>query len=233
MDLILKRAKACGFHRIAFCEQGPLIFHCVPGAGKSTLIRSLLSEHSKFRAYTFGVPDNPNLSGRYIKSVSNYSYTEGEINLLDEYCEGALPAFQVAACFGDPLQSAASTFLREANFICTETLRFGRQTCLLLNNLGYCIKSNVEDELIHGDLFSVEPSGVVVAYEDDVYSLLESNSCEYKKVCEIRGKTFESVTLVTSGEFGALSRRSDLFQCLTRHRAKLTILSPDASYSTD
>ncbi|QYF50266.1 MAG: triple gene block protein 1 [Beijing sediment betaflexivirus] len=231
MDILLKCARDFEFIKVSNNLCSTLVFHCVPGAGKSTFIRHLLNLDSRFVGITFGEPDNPNLSGRFIRSASDYVHSAGNLVLVDEYTEGDELPFPIIAFFGDPYQTAHSKRVKAATHIKRSTLRFGSETCSKLAKWGWDVSSSKVDKCSIENIFTAEPEGTVIAFEGEVFKLLESHNCPYSKICEIRGKTFDIVTLVVTGDPIKLSERHLLYQGLTRHQNKLLILCPNASYS--
>nr|BAU20379.1 triple gene block protein 1 [Daphne virus S] len=229
MDLLVDVALEFGFTRVSSVLRNPVIFHCVPGAGKSTLIRELISRDHRFIAFTVGEPDPPNLSGRAIKKFTG-SIPKDRFVLLDEYNVLESIPDGVYACFGDPLQVAAQQS-QEAHFICNFSKRFGFVTAQFLRGLGFDIEAEGQDTVEIRDIYSVDPKGQTVFFERSIGCLLRAHSVEAKHISEIRGQTFDYVTFVTESNTPQ-TELSSAFQCLTRHRVGLLILTPNATYST-
>ncbi|CAF04327.1 triple gene block 1 [Daphne virus S] len=229
MDLLVDVALEFGFTRVSSVLRSPVIFHCVPGAGKSTLIRELINRDHRFIAFTAGEPDPPNLSGRAIKKYIG-SIPKDRFVLLDEYNVLESIPDGVYACFGDPLQVAVQRN-QEAHFVCNFSRRFGSATAQFLRGLGFEIAAEGQDTVEIRDIYAVDPKGQIVFFERSIGCLLKAHSVEAKHISEIRGQTFDHVTFVTESN----DPRSDLpsaFQCLTRHRVSLLVLTPNATYST-
>nr|URX65498.1 triple gene block protein 1 [Cowpea mild mottle virus] len=227
MNELLDILREYNFERLGHRLSEPIVINCVPGAGKTHLIRALLERSESFVAFTTSSPDPQNLSGKRIQHISELKETN-KLILLDEYQNlTELPA-KVFAIFGDPLQST-NPFLLPANFVCYETRRFGKATASLLQSLNFRVSSNLEDTLIVEDIFSGELEGQVICFESEVANLLRAHSVDFLTPCTCQGKSFEVVTFVTSGEFSEVNRHQHLI-CLTRHRSKLKILSPEAKY---
>nr|QYF50197.1 MAG: triple gene block protein 1 [Xinjiang betaflexivirus 2] len=232
MDIVYKTLVESGFERVSN-KSGLLVVHCVPGGGKSTVIRKLLAASRRFVAVTFGVPDPVTLSCERIRAVGeDLELLGGELLIVDEYCIGDWEALKPAILFGDPCQGVLSKVLRP-DFIKTKTQRFGNATCTLLRSLGFQIESTQEDIVVFCTPFDFEPEGQIIALGQEACDLLNRHRVPFKKPCCIRGSTFSVVTLVT--EFSHLSEvvSSELYQCLTRHRNKLIILNPDAAFSSN
>ncbi|AAZ15107.1 triple gene block 1 protein [Hippeastrum latent virus] len=229
MDILLEKLNSVGFVRIASRLRAPLVVHCVPGAGKSTLIRELLIEHTCFKAYTGGSPGVPELSGRFVRPISEF--TEGEENvLIDEYtlCP-SIPAGTLAV-FGDPCQPGIDHKLT-AHFICKDSKRFGSQTSEFLCKLGFEISAKGQDEVVVQELFDSEPRGVIVFLHKEVECLLRAHSAEGFSCQQVQGKTFDEVCFISAEPFEA-ARAKEHYICLTRHRKRLQILCPNATYTT-
>nr|SNQ27847.1 triple gene block protein 1 [Elm carlavirus] len=233
MNSVLDVLCEFGFSRISISSERPLVVHCVPGAGKSTAIRSILRSCENSVAYTFGVCDPAQIEGCRIRSASEWHEpNSGTIVIVDEYTEGDFKSLKPTVVFGDPCQAPVSAITLKPHFICKSTKRFGKETCNLLRSLGYEINSEKGDTLVHEPIFEGELEGVIVAFESDVKHLLAEHYCEFLDICEIRGKTFEVVTFVTSTEGKPVKNLEKYYQCLTRHSSKLKILSPDASFAS-
>ncbi len=233
MNSVLDVLCELNFSRVSIGSEKPLVVHCVPGAGKSTAIRNILKICDNSVAYTFGVCDPAQLEGCRIKSVTEWREPEpGTIVIIDEYTEGDFKNFKPTVVFGDPCQAPASALTLKPHFICKFTKRFGKGTCVLLQSLGYEIDSEKEDVLIREPIFEGELEGVIIAFEGEVKDLLTAHNCDFLDICEIRGKTFEVVTFVTSTEGKPTRNFEKYYQCLTRHSKKLKILSPDASFAS-
>lgn len=231
MDIVLGELERSNFTRVARVNRGALVVHCVPGAGKSSLIRRLLNSSTIFVAYTFGVADPVNLSGRRILPAKEYrDFGAPSFVIVDEYTEGDWEKLNPRVIFGDPCQSASETNNLIADFICTKTLRFGKNTCELLRSFGFTIESDLEDEVIIKRAVGAEVVGELIVTDCEAATYAESHGVEYKDVCAVRGSTFPEVTLLTSQESIPSVSRANFYLCLTRHQRKLTILTPDAVF---
>lgn len=210
----------------------PIVINCVPGSGKSHFIRSLISGDSRFRAYTGGVPDFQNLTGRYLRRFEE-SVDQQFINILDEY-QAVDPVHysKFAAIFGDPLQEIPKSIYPQASFVGNVTKRFGKETVLYLNKLGVDITSEREDKLDIEYIFSGKIVGVVIAFEEEVLKLLSSHGCPFRRPQEVRGETFDRVTFVCTGRRATECERHLVYIALTRHRDQLKILTADVTNAT-
>ncbi|ABP37857.1 triple gene block 1 protein [Phlox virus S] len=228
MDILVSLLCKYKFERLNSKLCLPIIVNCVPGAGKSSCIRELISSDSRFCAYTLGTEDPQNLRGVRIKSFKG-EIEEGKFNVLDEYTLSEVDLSKFFVCFGDPIQ-ANSDFARPADFICRDSKRFGKCTATLLQNLGFDIKACGEDSVQIAGIYSEDPRDTVLYHEEEVGCLLAKHCVEAFHISEVVGRTFESVTFVTSHAGVDHPDRAAAFQCLTRHRKSLLILCPDATY---
>nr|QBA83595.1 triple gene block protein 1 [Cowpea mild mottle virus] len=205
----------------------PIVINCVPGAGKTTLIRELIEEHSCFAAFSTVRPDQENLSGRKIEKFTG-EVPKDKLVILDEYQN--LPSIPegIFAVFGDPLQSCKPVPL-EANFISFKSHRFGKSTEELLKKLNFRVETDKEDSVSIEDIFEGEPEGQVICFEKEVVELLKSHSVDFLEPQNLQGLTFRSVTYITTGSVTETNKHFHLI-CLTRHSDSLKILSPGAIY---
>lgn len=229
MDVFVKILSDFGFTRLSSSLHTPIIVHCVPGAGKSSCIRALLKADSRFAAYTLGAPDPCNLDGICIKAFTG-SVDPKCFNILDEYTRFNGDTSALFALFGDPIQSPPRTLLR-AHFKSTVSRRFGKCTAQLLRDLGFEVESTKEDAVSIRGLYDFDPVGTVLYYEREIGCLLRAHSIEAYEPEEVVGKTFEIVTFVTAENHVPAEARHLIYQCLTRHRSVLHLMTPDASYS--
>ncbi|QPI34839.1 TGBp1 [Camellia ringspot associated virus 4] len=232
MEILFDKLVCAGFERTKERIRDHIIVHCVAGAGKSTLIREIVTEFPHIEAYTLGVPDLINLSGSRIKGISEYSEgkEQNRAIILDEYLERSVP-FKCIGYFADPNQYEAKP--ERAHFICSTSLRFGSNTAELISSLGFPCKSVKQDIIKFESIFrhNFESEDVIVTFEPEIEKLLTDHKVEFKSYCEIRGSTFDSVCFITLGERFTEKDKYKAYICLTRHRKSLTILTPDASYT--
>jgi hypothetical protein len=227
MDVFVNLLLKYKFERLVNHLTLPIVVHSVPGAGKTSFIRELISIDSRFCAYTYGKADEPNLTGAYIRAAQG-ELKEQEFAVFDEYLAGEHPPWAFAV-FADPSQGGSASVLR-AHFVKKESCRFGTNTSKLLCALGFDVSASGEDIVEIADIYSKDPEGVVIFHELEIGDLLRVHGIEGHCIQGIRGQTFEVVTYITS-ENSPLSNRTLSFQCLTRHRRKLLILCPDATYA--
>ncbi|AJD23366.1 triple gene block protein 1 [Yam latent virus] len=228
MDVLVKYLCKYNFVRLSSKLASPVVIHCVPGAGKSTLIRELIRADTRFVGFTAGVEDEPDVSGCWIQKWTGET-PDGKFVILDEYTLlSEVP--EVFAVFGDPVQSV-TTSVRPAQFICTFSQRFGSATSALLKELGWEVEAIGSDVVRVLDIYSADLQGVVLYFEEEVGCLLRAHGVDAKSFEQVRGQTFKVVTFVTS-ENAPVRSRVAAFQCLTRHREALYILCPDATYSS-
>lgn len=228
MDLLVELLIKYSFTRINSKLSSPIVVHCVPGAGKTSLIRELIKSDSRFVAYTAGLEDEPHLSGRWIRKFDG-TVDEGKFVILDEYTLLTELPSGLFAVFGDPIQSNTNV-VRSADFTCNRSRRFGRCTALFLRGLGFDVVAEGVDEVVVANIYSVDPIEQVVYFEQEVGCLLRAHLVNCKHYSEILGQTFEKVTFVT-GESNLRANRVAAYQCMTRHCKKLLILTPDATFT--
>ncbi|AMX81290.1 TGB1 [Pepper virus A] len=226
MLCVINKLVDCGFSRVGPSLNKPLIINCVPGGGKTTIIRQLLEEFDHLVAYTTASPDPINLKGNQIKALPA-TPEEGKLVILDEYQNLAKLPDWVDIAFGDPLQSCNPNLL-SADFLSYRTHRFGRNTCGLLGRLGFRVESDLEDSVVFEGLFEGELEGQILCCEQEVEELLTSHSVEFLTPRTAQGKTFEVVTFCCSER--PLANNLHLYLiCLTRHTSKLRILNPEGA----
>nr|QJZ28434.1 hypothetical protein 2 [Chrysanthemum indicum carlavirus] len=230
MDVFVKILSDFGFTRLSSSLHLPIIVHCVPGAGKSSCIRALLKADSRFVAYTLGAPDPCNLDGLCIKAFTGFTDPKS-FNILDEYTRFSGDTSNFFALFGDPVQNPPRT-LHRAHFKSTISKRFGKCTAQFLRGLGFEVESTKEDLVSIRGLYDFDPVGTVLYYEKEVGCLLRAHSIEAFEPEVVVGKTFETVTFVTAENHIPEEARHLVFQCLTRHRSALHLMTPDASYTS-
>nr|CAH59723.1 triple gene block 1 protein [Chrysanthemum virus B]CAO78689.1 triple gene block protein 1 [Chrysanthemum virus B] len=230
MDVFVKILSDFGFERLSSSLHVPIVVHCVPGAGKSSCIRALLKADSRFAAYTLGVSDPCNLDGLCIKAFTG-SVDLKCFNILDEYTRYNGDTSNFFALFGDPVQSPPRNLYR-AHYKAVISKRFGRCTAQLLRELGFEVESTKEDLVSIRGLYDFDPVGTVLYYEKEIGCLLRAHSVEAYEPEEVVGRTFETVTFVTAGNHIPAESRHLVYQCLTRHRSVLHLMTPDASYTS-
>nr|QQX32700.1 TGB1 [Helenium virus S]QQX32706.1 TGB1 [Helenium virus S] len=227
MDVLVNLLCKYKFERLNNKLEYPIVVHCVPGAGKSSCIRELINADSRFVAYTFGEPDPPSLTGVRIESYRGVT-VEGKFNVLDEYNLEQADLSKFFVVFGDPIQANTIYTLR-ADFICRTSRRFGKCTAQFLRDLGYEVQAEGEDTVQQGGLYDVDPFDTIVYCEEEVGCLLRRHNLEARSAAEVIGKTFESVTFVTSRDSIPVNERAIYYQCLTRHKKRLLVMSPNGT----
>nr|QIZ03194.1 triple gene block protein 1 [Grapevine virus T] len=220
MNNLISALELFGFDRVSERVSYPLVIHSVPGSGKTSLIRSLIKLDGDFEAFTAGVPDTPNLEGRYIQSYSEGCASTRKLSILDEYLtvknwEG----FEVL--LSDPYQNDKSPLV--ASYVSRKTRRFGKSTCKYLAGYGFEVESEIEDSVIRGSPFEVRVEGQLICFGKAAVELALSHGAEFKLPCEVRGSTFDVVTLLKSEEPSPENKHLFYVGC-TRHREKLLIL---------
>nr|AYQ96164.1 triple gene block 1 protein [Grapevine virus T] len=220
MNNLISALELFGFDRVSEEISRPLVIHSVPGGGKTSLIRSLIKLDGDFEAFTAGVSDTPNLEGRYIKSYFKGCASAGKLSILDEYLTAEnWEGFEVL--FSDPYQNNKNPLV--ASYVSRKTRRFGRATCEYLAGYGFEIESDIEDLVVRGSPFEVKVEGQLVCFGKAAVELALSHGADFKLPCEVRGSTFDVVTLLKSEEPSIENKHLFYVGC-TRHKEKLLIL---------
>lgn len=227
MNELISKLADNNYIRLGSKLGNPIVINCVPGAGKTTLIRELLKEHNNFAAFSTVRADQENLIGRKIEKFTG-EVPNDKLVILDEYQNLPTIPKGVFAVFGDPLQSCKPSSL-EADFISFKSHRFGKSTEGLLKTLGFKVETDKEDVVTIENIFEGEPIGQVICFEEEVATLLRSHSVEFLEPKDLQGLTFKSVTFVTTGLVTETNKHFHLI-CLTRHSDFLKVLSPEAIY---
>nr|BAU68242.1 25 kDa protein [Cactus virus X] len=194
METLTALLIANGYTRTDLPISKPLVIHAVAGAGKTTLIRQFLHQHSATNAQTLGTPDKPNLSRKMIRQFSMPKANHFNIvvtvlsslaleqvedstalyialtrHTLDEYCAQPLKG-SWDAVFADPLQHP--DYALEPHFIKETSHRLGPSTCELISSLGILIYPDSEDQVVtRKGVFESELFGVVIALDEAIFQL--------------------------------------------------------------
>nr|QIJ97115.1 Triple gene block protein 1 [Cowpea mild mottle virus] len=227
MNELISKLADNNYIRLGSRLGSPIVINCVPGAGKTTLIRELIKESSNFAAFSTVRADQENLIGRKIEKFTG-ELPKDKLVILDEYQNLSTIPKGVFAVFGDPLQSCKPSFL-EADFISFKSYRFGKSTAKLLKTLGFKVETDKEDIVSIENIFEGEPVGQVICFEEEVVTLLRNHSVEFLEPKDLQGLTFETVTFITTGSVTEANKHFHLI-CLTRHSNSLKVLSPEALY---
>nr|QQG34648.1 TGB1 [Cymodocea nodosa foveavirus 1] len=208
----------------------PIVIHCAAGSGKTTLIKKIVkTKRGLFKAYT----TSNNTSRDYESHIIQKYNPELEYDnncILDEYpILNKEELIKFGAIFCDPLQYHCTQF--QAHYIQNRSHRLGVQTCNLLQSINKDIIGYKEDKVIIEDIFTGEPEGVIVCFEEEIVELLRAHQADFSFYEEIIGKEFETVTLVTTKQIEELTDHKS-YICLTRHKNTLKILKPNAISSS-
>ena len=220
---------ANGYTRTDLPISKPLVIHAVAGAGKTTLIRQFLHQHSATNAQTLGTPDKPNLSRKMIRQFSMPK--ANHFNILDEYCAQPLKG-SWDAVFADPLQHP--DYALEPHFIKETSHRLGPSTCELISSLGILIYPDSEDQVVtRKGVFESELFGVVIALDEAIFQLASRHGL--KPLCPKAtiGLQFPVVTVLSSLALEQIEDSTALYIALTRHTKELHVRCPtEADAST-
>nr|QYF50189.1 MAG: TGB1 protein [Henan betaflexivirus 9] len=235
MDVFCKVLIECGFNRLENSNNKCKVVLGVPGCGKSSCIRKIISLDSRFIAATFGAPDPLNVTGRRILSVTELAtldYT-GKYLLLDEFQQGEFEELKPFAVFGDVCQFFDSTRpCPLADWSKSVSHRVNKLTCDFLRDFGFEITSSVQGNLTFGGLYQEELQGTVITYCSQVSALLKAHGVEHHTLENCRGSEFSQVCLCLSDSVVTREDLAKFYVCATRSRGDLFILTPDASKPT-
>lgn len=207
----------------------PIVVHAVAGAGKSTLIRKLLTQSDLYRAHTNGPPDPPSLTCTSILPYTS-NPPQHTFNILDEYPLGQSKGYK--ALFADILQHRNNH--QSPHFIKTTSHRLGPSTAQFIKeHLSIPIEGTGTAELE-----SVAPVlgsplyGTLIALTPEVARLLESHGAPFYCPDQVLGQEFPVVTVLSTIPIANLTDRAAAYIALSRHTQKLHVRSPDSPYST-
>lgn len=220
MEILLAELKKRNYVRTSTPLSSPLVVHTVAGAGKSSLIRSLLAACPSAQAFTFGSPDPPNLLGRFIKGPEFFS--PGPFNLLDEYLLGSFDPSSFAAIFADPLQSEQTPL--EAHFTLSHSFRLGSSTAFILAPY-LSILTSKPDSVLLASLFLKRPEGLLISPCHILRGYLVSQGLSPLTPTASVGLNPSVVTAVLP-EWPPTRFSADLYISLSRHSQRLLILVP-------
>lgn len=228
METLTALLIANGYTRTDLPISKPLVIHAVAGAGKTTLIRQFLHQHSATNAQTLGTPDKPNLSRKMIRQFSMPK--ANHFNILDEYCAQPLKG-SWDAVFADPLQHP--DYALEPHFIKEISHRLGPSTCELISSLGILIYPDSEDQVVtRKGVFESELFGVVIALDEAIFQLASRHGL--KPLCPKAtiGLQFPVVTVLSSLALEQVEDSTALYIALTRHTKELHVRCPTEADAT-
>lgn len=231
MDVLFDTLDLCGFTRSSVRLGSPIVILAVPGAGKTSFLRRLLSIDTRFVGCTFGVPDPHGVTGRHIVDARKLSpLEEGKFLLVDEFQRGDYKVLKPYAILGDVAQFCLSPGLViEANWFKSSSHRVPAVVCDLLNSLGFSISSTAAGELHVLGLFEADLTGTVITYDSEVCELLSQHSCAHVSLEACAGSEFQEVSLLLGGPIIAAADRSKFYLAATRASKILNIFLPTVS----
>nr|QQG34684.1 TGB1 [Caper carlavirus 1] len=208
----------------------PVVVCCVPGFGKTTVIRTIITRVHCNVVNGAGVHSDRSKAITYARGVNR----EVELNILDEFQEyrGDFGVFDVI--FGDPEQAelVRRQGLPEPHYVGHLSHRFGVTTANLLRSIGYTITAATsEDTVQFEDPYVSDSVGQVVIFQTGVARSLSKHSIPYKTVAEVRGLEFDNVSVYV--EYPICSCELHLlYVALTRHRTRLLVFQLNANPTT-
>lgn len=220
---------ANGFTRSPAPLSFPVVIHGVPGCGKSTLIRRLLSER-EVEARTAGAPYGSTL---FSKGVLTFSATEAisaATRILDEYQHVTREdTLNFNILFGDPFQG---TFRLEPHYIKKVSHRVPDPICSFLTHEGFDISGVRPGRLVRCHPYEFDLSDVLAQPHQFIHlglisqQLANSHQIPSSCITEVAGLEFDNVVvLYHSSEKIA---RPDLFYvACTRSKFSLTLLADE------
>lgn len=228
MDVLFNVLELCGFTRSSIRVGNPVVILAVPGAGKTTFLRRLLLEDTRFVGCTFGIPDPHGVTGRHILDARTLGpVEEGKLVLVDEFQRGDYKALNPYAILGDVAQFClAPNLVIEANWFKSSSHRVPSVVCDLLNTLGFSITGSSVGELHILGLFESDLRGTVITYEPEICQLLTDHACEHTSLEACAGVEFEEVSLLLNGPVIPASDRAKFYLAATRASKVLNIFLP-------
>nr|DAC85623.1 TPA_asm: triple gene block protein 1 [Date palm-associated virus A] len=230
MNKFEKRLVDSGFVRTSLPSSSPLVVHAVPGSGKTSLLRKLITEEPTFCCFTCGQPDPPNLSGNYIHKYFQGCYRSDKFCILDEYLlADDISHFDIV--LSDPLQCRKHQILG-AHYIKRESHRVPRSVCDFLRNLGFEIESSCEGTLSINNFFSeVDLSAVSVCIQKEVFDFCKQQNLICKFPSEVQGLEFEKVNIFVDNSSEEL-KSTEFYTVATRASKNLNLYLTNESKTT-
>ncbi|UXP34782.1 TGB1 [Garlic virus J] len=225
-QLLLQLLDNSGFRRTTEPLTTPLVIHGVPGCGKSTLIKSLLT-YSSCVAFTLGAPYGRSLAHRGVQHFDSHLVegSKAETRILDEYQLGSTEEcahFNVLV--GDPFQGKLQL---TAHYIKNLSHRVPRPVCEYLRSLDYDIIGEREGSLNFLPVFAKEtsgPTGVILHLGAISRDLTRTYNVCSQAPSAVSGLEFTELTLVYhSSEF--LANRELFYIAATRANHTLNIIT--------
>nr|WEC26234.1 triple geneblock protein 1 [Nerine potexvirus 1] len=217
------------FQRTNLPLSKPVVIHSCAGAGKTTLIQTILQNHPSATAYTHSThyASSRDLAGYNLRPFSQY--TPGHLDIIDEYLAGSIPP---TACFlfADPYQYPPTNI--RAHYTSLITHRFGPTLAAYLTTLGYHITSSLPaqpTELEFLNLWDWTPSGTCITHDEHLRNLLVSHSIPTLRPCEAIGLEFPAVDYVTPSTPSRATVTHLDYIALTRHTLKLRVITDDTN----
>lgn len=213
-----------GFKRTSQAFTLPLIIHGVPGCGKSTFIKSLLS-NADVQARTIGPPYGRSLTTAGVTTYQPHEHLTCSIRILDEYqhLPEAPTAFNVLV--GDPFQGVQQL---NPHYFKELSHRVPRPITSFLTSRDYQISGELPGKLVTSSPFSCPAelfleSDCILHLGPVSRDLTQQHSLATKCPKEVVGLEFDKVALIYHSS--ELQNRSDFYIACTRAKQQLFLLS--------
>nr|WIM33200.1 triple gene block 1 [Grapevine carlavirus 1] len=209
----------------------PVVVCCVPGFGKTTLIKRLGS------LVDCNIVSGAGSSADRVKGVRYFSNlrSDAQLNILDEFqsYQGVLEHFDLI--IGDPSQARGSPEDAQVtpHYTGNRSHRIGSATSKLLSGIGYeIIPGHSHDRVKFADPYEQDPEGLVIALSEHVAAILRRHSIDCRSVESIQGLEFDEVSVYLEFPICACELHL-LYIALTRHRKTITIFLLNANSTTE